>query len=1179
MDEAFGLHGSARWKRRHRLACGIRAALGSARQAGTTVVGALLPGTMLLVFTPCAYAIGPGPVAGPVTVTSGSQEIVGGTVVTSTTSNPGTNVTGGTLDINSNAGAAPALIRFITASGNALQASGTGVINARDNFAVTTTSGHAVLANTGGTIFLNGGNLVGSGVGGGLIALGGRIDATSVAYSNNASASANVTNGQGAIADSGGLINLLGNVSIDTLANQAIGLGAGASSTINVTAPAIIAVRGANAMGIYLHDGGQVNLPTGFSIDLRGTGNVGVTVDNTTSTLASGLTLNFPTLPASVGTGANSGLGVIAVNNANATFDSLHVQGAGVGAGVWALSGSQGTGGNTSSDATVTLTGNSVISLGDVYVSNTETHNPSYRILTSATLANASASLGPSFTATSSSLLAALRASTGIGGGTADAQARIVSTGTVITVPTATGVGAYAGQNGAGASSIELNNNTITTTGSQSRGLMVVSNGTIDANATTVNTSGGSAALRLESFTAPGTINLRDSTVRATGASTRGISSTALGSANTNVVTMSGGTLSSELGNTIVVDGLLDMTMSNGANVSAGAAYLLYAVARASGTQTHLNLDATGNSRLSGNAYADTGAQVDIALSDRTQWTGAAYRVTNVSVDASSQWTVTADSMLTNDLTNHGVVAFAPPVNGNFKVLSTRNYIAGSGLVAMNTYLGGDGSPSDVLMIDGGQATGSAALSIANAGGPGALTDGDGILVVDAVNGGATATDSFALSTLVLAGAYEYTLQRGSRDGSSPSSWYLRSTVDCTLDPSNPGCEQPPDPPPDPDPPTPPDPPDPPPTPPDPPEPPTPPTPPDPPTPPTPTPPDPPTPVPPPVPNYRAEVSLYAALPAMALRFGWSTLGNLHERVGEEEQLRDRGDLQTRTSFNGAWVRVIGEDGNVEGDRRGILGTGPKYDFDVLALQAGADVYREQHDDGHRDQAGLYLGQGRIKSDITHFNRLRVGKDEVDASSLGGYWTHFWPEGGYLDAVVQGTWSDLESHSIRGLRLKADTFGWAMSLEGGLPFHREDRLLEPQFQIVYQRVDDFESNDTVAQVHFRDAESLAARLGVRWAKNWLLDPTADGAPRLMTGWLRANVWHEFKGEPLTLFSAASTEIPFQADISGTWWQLNAGMTRQIGRNTSIYANLGYQRSFGGSHFDAWDGKLGLRWNW
>jgi len=1169
MDEVLRPQDAARRMQRHRLACGICAALGSKK------VAALLPGALLLVCTPCAFALGPGSFPGPIVVTAGTLDIVGGTDITSTAGDAGANVTGGTLVIDGRLGSSPGAVRFITASGNGLQASGTGVIQALSGLAVTTTSGHAVLASTGGSIFIDSGNLVGSGVGGGLIALGGRIDAASVAYLNNSTTS----NGQGAIADSGGTINLLGNVSLNTAGNQAVGLGAGTNSAINVSGPTSIVLRGTNAMGIYLHDGGQVNLPTGFAIALNGTGNNGVTVDNTTASLASGLTLNFNTSPASVSTTANSGLGVLVANNGNATFENLTIQGAGVGGGVWALSGLTAGGLAANPDATVTLNGSSVITLGDVYVSSTETHFPAYRLLTSATLANANASLLVSFSSSAGTPHAALRASASGSGTTADAQALITSNGTTINVPTINGIGAYAGQNNPGDSRIVLNNNTVNTTGSQSRGLMAISNGTITANGTTVNTSGGSAALRLETLTAPGTINLANSTVRATGASTRGVSSTGLGSATLNRVTMSGGSLSSEQGVAIVADGLLDMAMSNGASVAGpDTGYLLYAAARTSGTQTQVNLDATGASRLRGNAYADAGAVADFDLTDRTQWTGAAYRVHDVSIDATSQWTVTADSMLTNDLTNHGIVAFAPPVNGNFKVLSTRNYIAGSGTVAMNTFLGGDGSPSDVLMIDGGATAGSASLSIANDGGPGALTAGDGILVVDAVNDGVTGTDAFALSTFVVAGAYEYTLQRGSRDGSSPSSWYLRSTLDCTLAPSTPGCDVPPDPPPpDPTPPDP-DPPDPPPTPPDPPEPPTPPTPPDPPTPPRPTPPDPPTPFPP-VPNYRAEVSLYAALPAMALRLGWSTLGNLHERVGEEEQLRDRQDLQSRDTFNGAWVRVIAEDGDVEGDRRGILGTGPQYDFDVLALQAGTDVWREQHDDGHRDHAGLYLSEGRIKSEVAHFNRVRVGKDKVDATSLGGYWTHFWPEGGYLDAVVQGTWSDLESHSTRGLRLKADTFGWAVSLEGGWPFHREERLLEPQFQIVYQRVDDFEGDDAFARVRFRDAESLAARLGVRWAKDWQLDPTADGAPRLMTGWLRANVWHEFKGEPLTLFASDDGDLPFHADISGTWWQLNAGMTRQIGRTTSVYANLGYQRSFGGSRFDAWDGKLGLRWNW
>jgi len=34
----------------------------------------------------------------------------------------------------------------------------------------------------------------------------------------------------------------------------------------------------------------------------------------------------------------------------------------------------------------------------------------------------------------------------------------------------------------------------------------------------------------------------------------------------------------------------------------------------------------------------------------------------------------------------------------------------------------------------------------------------------------------------------------------------------------------------------------------------------------------------------------------------------------------------------------------------------------------------------------------------------------------------------------------------------------------------------------------------------------------------------------------------------------------------------------LGASTSLYANIGYQRSFDRA-FDAWDGKVGVRWNW
>src|SRR4029077_5726552 len=53
-------------------------------------------------------------------------------------------------------------------------------------------------------------------------------------------------------------------------------------------------------------------------------------------------------------------------------------------------------------------------------------------------------------------------------------------------------------------------------------------------------------------------------------------------------------------------------------------------------------------------------------------------------------------------------------------LLTTTNYVGASGTIALNTFLGTDGSPSDKLVINGGSATGSSFLRITNAGGPGA---------------------------------------------------------------------------------------------------------------------------------------------------------------------------------------------------------------------------------------------------------------------------------------------------------------------------------------------------------------------------------------------------------------------------------------------------------------------------
>jgi outer membrane autotransporter protein len=480
-------------------------------------------------------------------------------------------------------------------------------------------------------------------------------------------------------------------------------------------------------------------------------------------------------------------------------------------------------------------------------------------------------------------------------------------------------------------------------------------------------------------------------------------------------------------------------------------------------------------------------------------------------------------SQTVTSITNAGLVNMGTGTAPG-TVLTTTNYTGGGGTIAMNTFLASDGSPSDRLLINGGTANGNSSLRINNAGGGGALTTGNGILVVDAINGGTTVPGAFALAGPAVAGPYEYTLFRSSIDASNPQAWYLRSTLNCTLTPTLPECQ-------------------------------------------TPTTPSPTT------PNFRVETSLYSAIPSMALLYGRNLLDTLHERMGEV-------DGRGRASPDGAsvgWGRVIGANGVQHGDALGVLGSsaGPRYAYTFLGLQAGIDVYRRDGPDGSRDQAGTYFAIGRDRGRVTHFDN-RTGDSDFAAYSLGGYWTHFGPAGWYIDTILQGTFYDINSSANRGLpTLKTVGQGMATSIEGGYPFRfASGYFIEPQAQLVFQNININDTNDIAAQIRFADVNSLAGRIGARFGRTWAIDDSS----RTITAWVRPNLWNEFRGTPTTSFSSQAGFVPFHADLGGLWGEINAGISVHVTSATTLYANASYQSRFDGGGF-AYNGKIGLRVNW
>ncbi|MBS0452124.1 MAG: autotransporter outer membrane beta-barrel domain-containing protein [Proteobacteria bacterium] len=486
-----------------------------------------------------------------------------------------------------------------------------------------------------------------------------------------------------------------------------------------------------------------------------------------------------------------------------------------------------------------------------------------------------------------------------------------------------------------------------------------------------------------------------------------------------------------------------------------------------------------------------------------------------------------------NTLGNSGLVRLAAAGAAPGTTLTVGSY-SGGGTVALNTFIGADASASDKLVVNGGGASGPGTLAITRAGGAGDLTTGNGIAVVSTLAGGTTSANAFRLAGPVVAGPYEYTLNRGSRDTSAPDNWYLRSTVNCAS-PEAPGalCSPP---------------------------------------------------TAAPVPNYRPEVSLYASIGSTALQYGRTLLDTLHERVGEESVLRGRADLAAQGGgrVQGGWARLIGMNGKQEGSPRGIYDGNPGYDYEFGGVQFGGDLWRSSENaQGRRDLAGLYGAVGYAKSDVDHVSGQRAGTNRFNGYTLGGYWTGYGPGDWYLDGVLQATWYDAKSESARSLpELKTTGWGIAGSLEGGYPFKLQGNwVVEPQAQVTAQQIDLGNGTDGAATVRFDDVHSLAGRLGVRVARTLALTSTPDDPnARLLTGWARASAWHEFSGNPTTSFSSATGFIPFRTDTGGGWWELKGGVTGEVARNTFVYGSVGYQRGFDGDRW-AWDAKLGLRMHW
>lgn len=187
--------------------------------------------------------------------------------------------------------------------------------------------------------------------------------------------------------------------------------------------------------------------------------------------------------------------------------------------------------------------------------------------------------------------------------------------------------------------------------------------------------------------------------------------------------------------------------------------------------------------------------------------------------------------------------------------------------------------------------------------------------------------------------------------------------------------------------------------------------------------------------------------------------------------------------------------------------------------------------------------------------------------SIAAYWTHLSFDGWYVDAVAKYGWLNGSTESNRdiGADIKGHSLG--ASIETGVPFVlAEGWTIEPQAQLIWQRIDFDDGGDWFAEISHEAFDSLTGRLGARLERN-------SGA---LLAHLGVNLWHGFSQDA----SAVSFDnFPVFVESEGTLLEVNAGAAYSISENVAAFGDVSYSYDVGDSDHDSIGGQIGLKIRW
>ena len=512
-------------------------------------------------------------------------------------------------------------------------------------------------------------------------------------------------------------------------------------------------------------------------------------------------------------------------------------------------------------------------------------------------------------------------------------------------------------------------------------------------------------------------------------------------------------------------------------------------------------------------------------------------KLASLAVNVNAGGTLAGVGDLAGHVVNAGTVAPGKSTGG-FGTLTVASYAGLGGTLAIDTQLGDDSSPTDVLKVTG-DTSGNTKVKVTNRGGQGALTN-LGIEIVDvggASNGNFTLLGDYNFygTPAVIGGAYAYTLHK---DGKN---WYLHSSLEKLAQQGL---------------------------------------------------------LPPGIPTtggiFQPGVALYETYPQILL--GLLNLGTLRERVGNRylgggtpyaapaayadpdmsyvrgpaaDYVDARQSIDTHTAW---WGQVEGRHARMEPSSSTA---GATYRTDQVKLQTGLDAQL------YADAGGKLIGG----FDVLHGNawaRPRSiwgdGKVEVEGYGFGGTLTWYGLNGFYVDsqARVMLFNTDLRSDLAGPMGDNEDATGVATSVEVGRRFaFAGPWAVTPQAQLSYARVRGDFTDNFGADVSIDDGDSLVGRLGVAldYRSAWL----GPRGPNHAVVYGIANVYREFLDGTTVDISGT----PFSTENEKLWGGLGLGGTYAwAGDRYALFGEVSVNTSldnFGDSY--SVNGIAGLRIRW